>query len=139
MIRFKWYGFNKHFKQVVDSWDLTTTDVLKGTYPSFFSLDCRDADGGNCKFIAEVLNTGLKDTSPEKDSLYEGDIIVGTDSTGAEIKHLIKYDKENARFSCQLFQPHQILKTESGIYQSWIDEFKKVKIGNIYQNPELWH
>lgn len=65
--------------------------------------------------------------------IYEGDIIQSP--TSNKPTHVIVYDD---KFGCymakQLYYEHGAY---CHIYQDWIDEFKKVIIGNIYDNTEL--
>ena len=75
--------------------------------------------------------TGLTDCKGKE--IYEGDII---ESGG--FRHIVEYDAKQARFSAMnaMHISHPIYGGSS-ISQLWIDECKKVVIGNIYDNPEM--
>lgn len=79
--------------------------------------------------------TGLHDA--KGNPIYEGDIIKGD----REYMHLIRYDEERAQFTAtglQYIDDRIFDKMNAGcVYQSWIDEFQKVVVGNRYDNPEL--
>lgn len=80
--------------------------------------------------------TGLHDKNGKE--VYEGDIIKGKE---AEYKHLIRYDLDRAGFVATLTNYLNDTISESfwtcGLDKKWIDEFHKVVIGNIHDNPEL--
>ena len=78
--------------------------------------------------------SGLTDINAKY--LFNGDIIRSFDSENNEIKHLIGWDDDKACFSCECL-PRTPFNTVGGIRQSWINEFKKELIGNIFDNPEL--
>ena len=78
--------------------------------------------------------TGLYDKNGE--AIFEGDIIQGEYNH----KHLIRYVEEDARFGATL-EGFVGRKEEGwhtcGVTQRWINEFGKVVIGNVHDNPEL--
>lgn len=71
--------------------------------------------------------TGLKDANGKR--IFEGDII---ESNGC--KHLILYNEGEARFIAAVKGTSYVT---CGINQQWIDEFKKVVVGNVHENQEL--
>ena len=68
--------------------------------------------------------TGLKDAKGKR--IFEGDII---ESNGC--RHSILYNDREARFEAVFGD------IQCSIIQRWIDEFKKVVVGNVYENKEL--
>lgn len=79
MKRFIWIGFNRYFKKWWASEPMTTTDLLRRNYPTFFALQNR-ADGGNCEFVGEA---------------YELDTIHFTMKTKEVINFMVEFDKNN--------------------------------------------
>lgn len=77
--------------------------------------------------------SGLKDS--DKNEIYEGDIIRCFDSEEKAVCHIVVWDEDQARFAAQSLQYKE--SGPCGIFQGWINEFKKKVIGNIYENPEL--
>ena len=87
--------------------------------------------GGELAHLCQFA--GLKDKNGKE--VYFGDIIRSFDSNGDPIKHVVLYDTERASFVAQ-FIPYNELNPNCGIHQSWINEFRKEVIENIYQNPD---
>lgn len=73
----------------------------------------------------------------EGEDLYEGDIIMSYDSAGNETKHFIYYDIEFSGYRAKYIIGNGVFGDTCSIYQSWVTEFQKIKIGNIHQNPDL--
>ncbi len=91
-----------------------------------------DAKGNSVEVVRLCQYTGLKDKNGKK--IFEGDVIQDDVS---KYKHLIRYDEKCAAFCAQILPK---VKYSSGIClvtRHWIDEFGKVVIGNIYDNPKL--
>ncbi len=77
--------------------------------------------------------TGLKDAKGR--DIYEGDIIEG--ARNPNLRHVITWVEGEAGFGCYS-PPLQYFQTPSaGLRQTWITEFDKTVIGNIYEHPEL--
>lgn len=79
--------------------------------------------------------TGLHDKNGKE--IYEGDILQSVEYP--DILMNVWYDDYEASFQstkidCNSYKPW---KTEGNICQRWLDEYPKVVIGNIHDNPEL--
>ena len=74
--------------------------------------------------------TGLLDKNGKE--IYEGDVIKGKYHT----THLIQYNEKEASFFAYSL-PISESSFRGHFYQNWINEFDKVVIGNIHDNPEL--
>lgn len=76
--------------------------------------------------------TGLKDADGY--DLYENHIIVSSENP--EIRHFIIYDEEEASFMAVLINEYANtdLRTSCHLTKSWIEEFGKRIIGNIFQD-----
>ncbi|MEK6882697.1 MAG: YopX family protein [Nanoarchaeota archaeon] len=97
---------------------------------AFYPIDKKQWDIVACDVFSGVI-------TKNNNELYAGDIIRSYDSAGERIEHIIKYDSKEARFACNINHPNHYFRTESGFNQSWVTEFEKEYIGNIYENPEL--
>lgn len=71
--------------------------------------------------------TGLKDAKGKR--IFEGDIIESNDS-----RHVIQYNERKAMFVTALEGSSYVTY---GINQRWINEWKKVIIGNIHETQEF--
>lgn len=75
--------------------------------------------------------TGLTDCNGKE--IFEGDII---ESGG--FRHIVEYDAKQARYSAMnAMHINHPIYGGSSISQLWVDECRKVVIGNIYDNPEM--
>lgn len=79
--------------------------------------------------------TGLHDKNGKE--IYEGDIIQGEYNHN----HLIRYSEYDACYTATLVEyvgDEFAERWNTGsVTQKWIDEFSKVVIGNIFDNPKL--
>ena len=76
--------------------------------------------------------TGLYDACGKE--IYEGDIIESKFGGGKPARHFVGYNTSEAAFTSELIGE---FPNSGSIRQSWIDQYGKKVIGNIYDNPEL--
>ena len=110
----------------------------KGDYDIWVRVDCGISwQYKLCQVKPDTIGqfTGLKDSSGIE--IYEGDIIMSYDSAGEPIYHEVFYDVMEASFLAGMDGRRTGLFGVCNIRQSWIDEFCKVVVGNVHDNPEL--
>lgn len=76
--------------------------------------------------------TGLYDADGKE--IYEGDIIESTFTCDIPARHFIGYNEKDAAFTSEFIGKYP---NTGSIRQSWIDQFGKKVIGNIYDNSDL--
>lgn len=76
--------------------------------------------------------TGLHDANGKE--IYEGDIIESSFGGGIPARHFVGYDEKEAAFTANLIGAYP---NSGGIRQSWIDQYGKKVVGNIFDTPEL--
>lgn len=83
-----------------------------------------------------LLFIGLKDVNGK--DIYAGDVIGSLDSAGKQIRHLVQYLPEEARF-CLSMLPYERYPyfQDMRVSERWITGFQKEVIGNMYEHPEL--
>lgn len=74
--------------------------------------------------------TGLHDKNGKE--IYEGDVIKGK----YETTHLIQYNEEECSYFAYRL-PISEFSAKGHLDQDWINEYSKIVIGNIHDNPEL--
>lgn len=151
-VKFRWVGRNRKFDKIQINEGLTTNDLLRGSYLSFFSESNR-GEGGNCEFLSEDMCTGFLDKNRKE--VYENDIVTAW-SQGYKGTFRIHFRKggapmfilypanQNGEFwnihtfeykkGKQLISVSGIL--ESTLENAFVDDGIEI-IGNIYENPEL--
>ena len=100
-----------------------TLILSQGTYDAAIDRDAVD-ENTTGQF------TGLLDKNGKE--IFEGDVI----QDDYYNKHLIQYDEQEACFVACLL-PITKFSSRGNVSQNWINEFDKVVIGNIHDNPEL--
>lgn len=101
-----------------------------------FFLHCSIKENIFDKELKIMQYAGIKDKNGVE--IYEGDIIHSNYSDGKPCRHIIKWSNENAGFFAEHIDGlDEWLKSRGNIDQTWITEFEKEVIGNIYQNLEL--
>lgn len=86
-----------------------------------------------CKNIGQF--TGLYDINNKE--IFEGDIICSYDSKQQPIIHRVEYDNDEATFVVVLNGSKKGYFGYGKFNKEWINECKKIVIGNIYDNPEI--
>ena len=74
--------------------------------------------------------TGLVDRNGNE--IYEGDVIKGK----YETTHLIRYNEEECSYLAYRLPLYEF-SAKGHLDQDWINEYSKIVIGNIHDNPEL--
>ncbi|MFN9318957.1 MAG: YopX family protein [Chitinophagales bacterium] len=114
-IKFRWVGKNLYFNTIQIQEGITTKKIRKGETLTFFNLG-----NSNCEFLSEDLYTGVNDINGLE--IYRGDIIKPYGENSKPM--LVEYKQFNDDWSA---------------YTGFnLDGFSNnIKIGNIYENPEL--
>ena len=77
--------------------------------------------------------TGLKDCNGKE--IYEGDIL--QDEHDSKIMHIVRYDDSVCSYTAWCPLVHDNWEKGNMISKKWINEFGKIVIGNIHDNPEM--
>ena len=123
-------------KDVFDNWQYGSLVEIISTSPDTCSVRSIITPEGHehpCGQIGQF--TGLYDYKGNE--IYEGDIIRSFDSKGDPIIHIIDYDCDDACFVARLNGSGKYDFGYGGLQKSWVQEFQKEVIGNIYDNAEL--
>lgn len=129
----KFRGKSIHEDVWLYGWLMQATDWSKAMIQEFEGK----RDGGY-DLCAEVIPdtvgqfTGLLDACGKE--IYEGDIIESKFGGGKPARHFVGYNTSEAAFTSELIGEFH---NSGSIRQSWIDQYGKKVIGNIYDNKEL--
>lgn len=117
-------------KSKIRAWDKQDQEMF---YPEYLLQDEKDgllvhtSDARNERYIL-MHSTGLHDTTPEKAELWQDDIV-----EHGEMPWQVVLNEEQGYWAA-----HPLITTEPETMLFWlIDEGDCVKVGNIYENPEL--
>lgn len=77
--------------------------------------------------------TGLKDCNGNK--IFEGDIL--QDEHDSKIMHIVRYDDSICSYTAWCPLVHDNWEKGNMISKKWINEFGKIVIGNVTDNPEM--
>ena len=77
--------------------------------------------------------TGLKDKDGKK--IFEGDIL--QDEHDSKIMHIVRYDDRICSYTAWCPLVHDNWEKGNMISKKWINEFGKIVIGNVTDNPEM--
>ena len=77
--------------------------------------------------------TGLRDKNGKE--IFEGDIL--QDEYDSKIMHIVRYDDSICSYTAWCPLVHDNWEKGNMISKKWINEFGKIVIGNIHDNPEL--
>lgn len=77
--------------------------------------------------------TGLKDCNGNR--IFEGDIL--QDEHDSKIMHIVRYDDSICSYTAWCPLVHDNWEKGNMISKKWINEFGKIVIGNVTDNPEM--
>ena len=123
-------------KDIFGNWQYGSLVEIISTSPDTCSVRSIITPEGHehpCGQIGQF--TGLYDYKGNE--IYEVDIIHSFGSKGDPIIHIIDYDCDEACFVARLNGSGKYDFEYSGLQKSWVQEFQKEVIGNIYDNAEL--
>lgn len=102
------------------AWDKIKQKFIIGWEVTGFLSVLRPFERVNMHNIEMMQYIGFQDKNGK--AIYEGDILRSFDSQGCEIKTVVRYDEYDCKWN---------------VKKSWVDEFEKEIIGNIFENPDF--